>query len=432
MKLYGGLVGPRAKKIFIAAEYAKVDLTLEEINPRQASEEALKELKKKNPNAKVPVLETPEGPIYESNAILRYIARISKGEKLYGNTKFEESQVDQYLDWCSTLLEPAYYAYIPPYFGYARLNAETHPAAKEKLFKALKVLDDKLHQTKYLVGNNVTVADCHIACLLLNFFRYLADQETQKQFPKLTKYIEELAHSAVFTKICGKFALCKTALPVYTGPLPEPEEAKKPEPKKAAPQPKKEAAPAPKKKEAKKKDDDDEEDDDMPKEEKKKNPLDSLPPSSFNLFDFKTLFVNAPNKHEALATFLEQYDPQGYSVWHMEYDKAEGEGKVVFLTSNLMNGFLQRLETFRKYAFGVVGVYGDEPELQIRGVWVWRGNEIPFEIKDHPSGEWYKFKKLDVVGNEADKKLLEEYWCKQNEDEDIVEGLRARDVKYYK
>ena len=165
---------------------------------------------------------------------------------------------------------------------------------------------------------------------------------------------------------------------------------------------------------------------------RKKNALDSLPPSPFNLFDFKTLIVNAPDKKIATETFLQQFDPQGYSVWRMEYEKAEGEGNVLFLTSNLMNGFLQRLETFRKYSFGVVGVYGNEPDLQIRGCWVWRGTEIPFEIKDHPSGEWYKFRKLDVLNNAEDKQLLFDYWSKMNEDEDEVEGLKARDIKYFK
>jgi len=32
---------------------------------------------------------------------------------------------------------------------------------------------------------------------------------------------------------------------------------------------------------------------------KQKNPLDLLPPSNFNLFDFKTLIVNAPDKKSA-------------------------------------------------------------------------------------------------------------------------------------
>jgi elongation factor 1-gamma len=58
------------------------------------------------------------------------------------------------------------------------------------------------------------------------------------------------------------------------------------------------------------------------------------------------------------------------------------------MTCNLLNGFLQRLESFRKYAFGVHGVYGEEPSLEIRGVWVWRGLDHPMELKEHPSYDY--------------------------------------------
>lgn len=57
------------------------------------------------------------------------------------------------------------------------------------------------------------------------------------------------------------------------------------------------------------------------------------------------------------------------------------------MTMNLARGFIQRLEGFRKYAFGTWSVYGDEPNLDIHGVFMWRGTEIPFEMKDHPSYE---------------------------------------------
>jgi len=76
----------------------------------------------------------------------------------------------------------------------------------------------------------------------------------------------------------------------------------------------------------------------------------------------------------------ENYDPEGFSIYLVKYVRAEGEGKVLFQTCNLYNGFLQRLEHFRKYAFAVHGVYGAEPELEIRGVWLWRGKGIPKEI----------------------------------------------------
>lgn len=47
------------------------------------------------------------------------------------------------------------------------------------------------------------------------------------------------------------------------------------------------------------------------------------------------------------------------------------------MTRNLANGFLQRLEHFRKYTIGSWGVYGEEPNLDIKGLFLWRGTEIP-------------------------------------------------------
>lgn len=80
------------------------------------------------------------------------------------------------------------------------------------------------------------------------------------------------------------------------------------------------------------------------------------------------------------------------------------------MTRNLAAGFIQRLETFRKYSFGTWGVYGDEPNLEIRGTYkeffnepilnstglfLWRGLEEPTEIKEHVSYEYHKFTKLE-------------------------------------
>jgi len=70
------------------------------------------------------------------------------------------------------------------------------------------------------------------------------------------------------------------------------------------------------------------------------------------------------------------------------------------LTNNLKNGFLQRLDHFRKYSFGVHGVYGEEPNLEIRGLWVWRGTEAPLEIKELDSYEYHTWDKLDMSNPE--------------------------------
>jgi len=85
------------------------------------------------------------------------------------------------------------------------------------------------------------------------------------------------------------------------------------------------------------------------------------------------------------------------------------------MTSNLANGFLQRLEHFRKYCIGVWGVYGEEPNLEIRGLFLWRGTEKPAEILEHASYDYHKFTKLDISDPKT-KELVSEYWCKLNPD----------------
>jgi len=142
------------------------------------------------------------------------------------------------------------------------------------------------------------------------------------------------------------------------------------------------------------------------------------------------LFVNAPEKQEALDFFWKNFDAAGYSIYWIQYQKAEGEGKILWQFSNQMNGFLQKLDNFRKYAFGVHGVYGEEPTLEIKGVFVWRGVGIPQEIKDLDSFDYHTWTKLDH-NNEADKKKVNEYWS-HLVDEQVVEGLKIKSAKYFK
>lgn len=139
--------------------------------------------------------------------------------------------------------------------------------------------------------------------------------------------------------------------------------------------------------------------------------------------------MNAEDKKEAIARFWATFDPEGYSIWKLEYELYDGEGKVGYLTCNLKNGFIRNIEDFRKYAFGVLGVYGTEGDLVIHGSWMWRGTEIPEEWKEHNSYEYFKFRKLDHT-KEEDRKIVEEYWININEG--TVEGREIYEAKWFK
>lgn len=93
--------------------------------------------------------------------------------------------------------------------------------------------------------------------------------------------------------------------------------------------------------------------------------------------------------------------------------------------------FMNRLEPMRRYSFGVIGIYGDEPALELCGVLCWRGLDVPQQLIDHPSFEYYQRRKLDL-NNAEDKALLENYWTDVTVNESVVEGRTLRDYRPWK
>ena len=74
----------------------------------------------------------------------------------------------------------------------------------------------------------------------------------------------------------------------------------------------------------------------------------------------------------------------------------EDECQTVLSTENCVSMFYQKCTRFLKYCFGVMAAVGDEPDLWVEGVFVWRGHEeAPLELKNHPSSEFYKRRRLD-------------------------------------
>ena len=59
--------------------------------------------------------------------------------------------------------------------------------------------------------------------------------------------------------------------------------------------------------------------------------MDALPPSPFDMNNFKDYFVNEKDKKGAgMKWFLEKYDPEGYSIYFVHYEKYTGEGEILY------------------------------------------------------------------------------------------------------
>lgn len=172
----------------------------------------------------------------------------------------------------------------------------------------------------------------------------------------------------------------------------------------AAPPAKTETAPAAKKAESTAAGDDEEE---APKP-KVKSKLDLLPPSKLDLDEWKRTYSNNNILQVAMPWFWEHYDPEGWSIWQSDY-KYNNELSKLFMTSNLVGGFLQRMDKLRKYGFGSLLIFGEEPSLQIGGLWLFRGTELPEELWENPDAEHHTWTKVDV-SDPAKRKLVETYW----------------------
>lgn len=66
----------------------------------------------------------------------------------------------------------------------------------------------------------------------------------------------------------------------------------------------------------------------------------------------------------------------------------------------MKNGFIQRSEAARKKAFGTYSIYGDEPNLDISGVWLFQGADIPAEMSENPSFEYHDKRRLNPTNAE--------------------------------
>lgn len=211
---------------------------------------------------------------------------------------------------------------------------------------------------------------------------------------------------------------------------PKKDSKKEQEPKKEKPEPKKEQEPKKEKPEPKKKETPEEdagEEDEEQKEAKKKNPLDSLPPSKFNLDEWKRMYSNNDTVTVANPWFWENFDPEGYSIWLADY-KYNNELEKLFMTCNLVGGFFQRVEKLRKYGFGSVVIFGDEPNLDIGSCWLFRGQDIPAEMQECDDAPHYTWRKADVK-DEATRKLISAYWAWEG---DFGSGRKFNQGKIFK
>ncbi len=95
--------------------------------------------------------------------------------------------------------------------------------------------------------------------------------------------------------------------------------------------------------------------------------------------DWKKKYRNTETHEEAMPWLWENLDKEGYSIWFAEYMYPEDLSKI-FMACNLVSGMFQRLDKLRKNALASVCVFGEDGDVSISGVWMFRGQQCAFDV----------------------------------------------------
>lgn len=148
--------------------------------------------KRMNPNAMIPVLQEEEFILWESNAIIRYLANTRGGGWLYPEDPRARARVDQWIDWQATELNTSWrYAFMAlvrqsPAHQDPRLLA----AACKGWAHTMSILNGQLKQTDaYVAGSKFSLADVPVG---LSVNRWYETPLDHPDLPAVRAYYERL------------------------------------------------------------------------------------------------------------------------------------------------------------------------------------------------------------------------------------------------
>ena len=120
----------------------------------------------KNPNGRVPTLEDGAVVLWESNAIVRYLAAKHGAGKLWPTDLAVRADADRWMDWQQTVAAPAMFQV---FWGLIRTPPEKRDAvlidkSKQDCIAAFTMLDAALKTRAYVAGETFTMGDIPIGC----------------------------------------------------------------------------------------------------------------------------------------------------------------------------------------------------------------------------------------------------------------------------
>jgi glutathione S-transferase len=164
IELYVFPPSPRSFKVMALANHLGLAHEIKFVDLRNGGQKA-PHLEALNPNKKIPVLKHGDFVLWESNAILQYLASLKPEAQLFPIDECARADVTRWQFWDLAHWEPACVVFIYEYMAKPTVLGINQPdlAAIENgmgpFHRVASILNNQLRGKEFVTGNRLTVAD---------------------------------------------------------------------------------------------------------------------------------------------------------------------------------------------------------------------------------------------------------------------------------
>ncbi|MFC3151387.1 glutathione S-transferase family protein [Litoribrevibacter euphylliae] len=196
MKLYAIVGSPNSRKVLSVINHLGLDVEVEYLDLFEGDNQT-PEYKAINPNAMVPALVDGDLKLWESNAIIQYLADKAGDDQLFPTDLKKRADVVRWLCWELAHFNQAFgtlafESVAKPGFLGAPGNEGVINWTKEQLTRFAPILNTHLENRTFMVGETITLAD--YAMIHVEFFKENVPFDWT-DFPHLNAYFERMRNS---------------------------------------------------------------------------------------------------------------------------------------------------------------------------------------------------------------------------------------------
>ena len=143
------------------------------------------------PNGLVPTLVDGDTVLWESNVIVRYLARKYAPNSLLPDSLTDLARAEQWMDWQQTVVAPAHF---PVFWGLIRTAPEDRDLyainnGRDRFEQVMTILDYHLSDSAFVGGESLSMADIPVGIMV---YRWFTLDIERMELPSLHRWYQQL------------------------------------------------------------------------------------------------------------------------------------------------------------------------------------------------------------------------------------------------